>query len=296
MRETRGWARSQRSADGKNFWNTFHCCAILATMSATPSDDAVTQPPNQQELLDLVLGSPAAVAVHDRDAWLGLFAQRHVVEDPVGGRPVLGGLYDRRSRTRGGEPLARFYDTFIAPNDIRFHVEHDDIVSGLDVVRDVTIETRLGHGVVAKAPMHLLYETTLDDGAPRIRRIAAHWEVAPMFAQVAGVDRAKLAVGLGMGARMLRLQGLGGTLAFGLAVRSVGERGKHAVRQLVADAERADRRALELLGGRVVKDITKIIAAGDTVTATCTLDGEHAVLFCYLNRKTMRVVRAVVYR
>ncbi|WP_305094678.1 transporter [Prescottella sp. R16] len=255
----------------------------------------MTTTPTRQELLDLVLGSPAAVAVHDKNAWLGLFAQRHVVEDPVGGRPVLGGLYDRRSRSRGGAPLDRFWDTFIAPNDIHFHVEHDDIVSGLDVVRDVTIETRLGDGVVAQAPMHLLYETTLDDGPPRIRRIAAHWEVAPMFAQVAGLDRAKLGVAAGMGARMLRLQGLGGSLAFGLAVRSVGERGKQAVRRLVADADRGDRRALDLLGGRPVRDLTKIVAAGDTVTATCTVDGAHAVLFCYLNRATRQVTRTVLY-
>lgn len=277
-------------------WNTFHRCAILAAMPATPTaTPAVTRAATAQELLDVVLGSPAAVAVHDKKAWLGLFADRHVVEDPVGGRPVLGGLYDRRSRVRGGEPLARFWDTFIAPNDIRFHVENDDIVSGLDVVRDVTIETRLGGGVVAKAPMHLLYETTLDDGAPRIRRIAAHWEVAPMFAQVAGIDRAKLGVAAAMSARMLKLQGLGGSIAFGLAVRSVGERGKQAVRRLVDDAQRGDRRALDLLGGTAVENVTKLIAAGDAVTATCTVDGAHAVLFCYLNRRTTEVTRAVVY-
>jgi len=263
-------------------------------MSATPIETTtITRTTTAQELLDLARQSPAAVAAH-KTAWLELFADRHVVEDPVGGRPVLGGLYDRRSHVRGGGPLARFWDTFIAPNDIRFHVENEDIVNGLDVIRDVTIETRLGGGVVAKAPMHLVYETTLDEGAPRIRRIAAHWEVAPMFAQVAGVDRAKLAVAAGMSARMLRLQGLGGSLAFGLAVRSVGERGKRSVRRLVADARRGDTAALALLGGQVVDNVTKIIAAGDTVTSTCTVDGEHAVLFCYLNRKTVQVVKAVV--
>lgn len=265
-------------------------------MSATPAGPTtITRTATPEDLLELARQSPAAVAVHDKKAWLGLFADRHVVEDPVGGRPVLGGLYDRRSHVRGGEPLARFWDTFIAPNDIRFHIENVDIVSGLDVVRDVTIETRLGGGVVAKAPMHLLYEATLDDGAPRIRRIAAHWEVAPMFAQVAGIDRAKLGVAAAMSARMLRLQGLGGSLAFGLAVRSVGERGKRAVRRLVESAQRGDRTALELLGGRAVADVTKLIAAGDAVTATCTVDGAHAVLFCYLDRKTMQVTRAVVY-
>ncbi|MFE3290916.1 transporter [Rhodococcus sp. NPDC059234] len=251
--------------------------------------------PTAADLLALAHASPAAVAVHDRQAWLDLFARRHVVEDPVGGRPVLGGLYDRRSGRRGGEPLARFWDTFIGPNDIRFHVERDDIVSGLDVVRDVTIETRLGGGVTARAPMHLLYETTLDDGEPRIRRIAAHWEVAPMFAQVAGIDPAKLKVGMGMGARMLRLQGLGGTLAFGAAVRSVGKAGKQVVERLVESAQRGDERSLRLLGGAKVTDLTKLIAAGDTVTASCTVDGNPAVLFAYLNRKNHTITECRVY-
>jgi hypothetical protein len=251
--------------------------------------------PTAEDLLALALASPAAVAVHDKQAWLDLFARRHVVEDPVGGRPVLGGLYDRRSGRRGGAPLARFWDTFIGPNDIRFHVEGEDIVSGPNVVRDVTIETRLGGGVTARAPMHLLYETTLDDGAPRIRRIAAHWEVAPMFAQVAGIDPAKLKVGLSMGTRMLRLQGVGGTLAFGAAVRSVGKAGKRAVVQLVESAQRGDARAQQLLGGVEVAGLTKLIAAGDAVTASCTADGRPAVLFAYLDRKANSVSECVVY-
>lgn len=246
-------------------------------------------------LLALAHASPAAVAAHDKQAWLDLFAYRHVVEDPVGGRPVHGGLSDRRSGERGNAPLARFWETFIAPNDIRFQVEREDIVDGLNVVRDVTIETRLSGDVTAKAPMHLLYEATVDDGAPRIRRIAAHWEVGPMFAQVAGVSPAKLRVGAGMGARMLRLQGLGGSLAFGAAVRSVGAPGKRAVQRFVESAASGNGEALRMLGGRTVTDLTKTIAAGDTVTASCTVDGRHAVLFAYLNRKDLRVIDARVY-
>ncbi|MFG1780973.1 transporter [Rhodococcus oryzae] len=256
-------------------------------MSANPSTD---------DLLALARSSPTAVAVHDKAAWLGLFARQHIIEDPVGGRPVLGGLYDRKSGRRGGDPLARFWDTFIAPNDISFDIEHEDIVDGLHVVRDVTIETRLSAGVVARAPMHLLYEATLDDGEPRIRRIAAHWEVTPMFAQVAGVSPERLTVAGSMSARMLRLQGLGGTLAFGKAALSVGKKGKDAVRRLVDSAQRGDATALKMLGGNVITDLTKVIAAGDAVTATGTVDGAHAVLFAYLDRKTLTVSECKVYR
>lgn len=248
------------------------------------------------DLLALAHASPTAVAAKDKDTWLGLFARYHVVEDPVGGRPVVGGLYDSRSHRRGGAPLGRFWDTFIAPNDIRFHTERDDIVDGLTVVRDVTIETRLGGDVVARAPMHLLYEATLDDGQPRIRRIAAHWEVGPMFAQVASVDPAKLKVGAAMAGRMLRNLGVGGSIAFGGAVRSVGDPGKQAVLRLIDSASAGDAEALRALGGRTVTAPTKVIAAGDAVTVSCTSeDGTPAVLVCYLDRRTLGVVRAVVY-
>ncbi|MFC7447200.1 transporter [Rhodococcus daqingensis] len=251
--------------------------------------------PTADDLLALARSSPSAVAVHDKAAWLGLFARQHIIEDPVGGRPVLGGLYDRRSGKRGGDPLARFWDTFIAPNDISFDIEREDIVDGLHVVRDVTIETRLSASVVARAPMHLLYEATLDDGEPRIRRIAAHWEVTPMFAQVAGVSPGRLAVAASMSARMLRLQGLGGSVAFGKAALSVGEKGKAAVRRLVDSAQRGDAHALKMLGGNAITDLTKVIAAGDAVTASGTVDGAHAVLFAYLDRKTLNVTECRVY-
>ena len=35
--------------------------------------------------LALVERSPAAVAVHDKAAWLALFTRYNIVEDPVGG-------------------------------------------------------------------------------------------------------------------------------------------------------------------------------------------------------------------
>ena len=77
------------------------------------------------DCLRFVEGSPAAVGDHDKAAWLELFARYNIVEDPVGSRPHLSGVYDGRSRRRGSGPLARFWDTFIAPNQIRFQVDHD---------------------------------------------------------------------------------------------------------------------------------------------------------------------------
>ena len=81
----------------------------------------------------------------------------------MGSRPHLSGVYDARSRRRGAGPLGRFWETFIAPNQIRFLVEND-FVDGLDVVRDLTIEITMAPGVVVHTPMHLLYELREEAG------------------------------------------------------------------------------------------------------------------------------------
>ncbi len=91
------------------------------------------------ELLATVARSPAAVAAGDRAAWVSIFAHFNIVEDPVGSRPHHSGIFDAKAGKRCQAPLERFFDTFIAPNDIRFHVDRD-IVCENHVVRDLTIE------------------------------------------------------------------------------------------------------------------------------------------------------------
>ncbi len=106
--------------------------------------------------LAAVMRSPEAVGIHDKDAWLSIFASYNIVEDPVGSTPHVSGVYDSRSRRRDNAALSRFYDTFIAANEISFHVERD-IVCGLKVVRDLTIEIKMSAKVTVHVPMHLMY-------------------------------------------------------------------------------------------------------------------------------------------
>ena len=89
---------------------------------------------NDADCLALIEKSPAAVAVQNKAAWMDIFARYSLVEDPVGSTPHLSGVYDCRQGYRGRERLSRFYDTFIAPNKIRFQVDRDT-VCGLHVVR-----------------------------------------------------------------------------------------------------------------------------------------------------------------
>ena len=98
------------------------------------------------ELLAVVERSPAATAVHDRTAWVGLFTADGRVEDPYGSRPHV-----------GTEQIGRFYDTFIWPRQIIFHRDFD-VVAGATVVRDLMLEIGMGAGVTLNVPMHLRYD------------------------------------------------------------------------------------------------------------------------------------------
>ena len=109
-------------------------------------------------------------------------------------------------------------------------------------------------------PAHLHYTVAPD---LKILRMAAHWEPAPVFAQLLKPKRQEVRSLATMSARMLRHLGLGGTTEFALAVRSVGRRGKTAVLDHLGDS---------------VQNVHKVIAAADTVSLSCTVDGKPAVV------------------
>lgn len=220
-----------------------------------------------QDVYDVVRSSPAAVAAHDKEGWIALFDTDYVIEDPVGWRPV-----------RGGD-ISAFWDAFIAPNDIRFDVHHDWI-DGLHVVRDVTVVTTLGTGLQVRTPAHLRYELVDRDGALKIERMAAHWEVLPNIAQLMRPRATHLRSMATMNGSMLRNLGMRDTARFLGAVRSVGARGKQVVRGYL------DTR---------VDDVDKVIASGNVVTTNCTVDGQPAAVIATLDRTTRAVQDCRIY-
>ena len=114
---------------------------------------------NRDDLLAAVERSPQAFTVHDRTAWVAVFADDARVEDPVGSSPHVG--YDQ---------IYRFYDTFIGPRDIKFHRDLD-IVSGGTVVRDLELEVSMGSAVTMYIPAFLRYDLREVDGDRRVRRV-----------------------------------------------------------------------------------------------------------------------------
>ncbi len=196
---------------------------------------------NPEACMACVEGSPAAVAVHNKTEWLALFADCAVVEDPVGSKPQIN-LRD----SRGQSSLERFYETFIASNDIRFHVDHDVICAGA-VVRDLDIEIRMSPKVIVRVPMHLLYELTSETGEVRIKRLAAHWELGPMVRQQMRYGLASAVVGFHAFWRMLKNMGLSGVQGFAQARETIGDVGKQKVEAFVAAFNKRNERAFAAL-------------------------------------------------
>ncbi|GAB10573.1 hypothetical protein GOARA_061_00120 [Gordonia araii NBRC 100433] len=237
--------------------------------------------PTRNELLTAVDESPAAVAAHDKDRWLSLFAPTAIVNDPVGSAPH-----------RGVEQLSRFYDTFIAPNDIRFHVNHD-IVCGLDVLRDLTIEIAMSDRVTLFVPAHLRYAMTEN---ARIDGLYAHWELPAMVAQLLGNGLPAAAVSSRLAVGLLRNQRVAGSLGFARGFAGVGPRTKRRAVELLdglgagANPEEAfvpspvlrfgteTVRSPAELGARLAGwRMGKTIAAGNVVSATLTDGRSHAL-------------------
>jgi len=184
------------------------------------------------QLLEVAKASPKAVASHDGEAWVSLFSRHGIIEDPVGSKPHHGGLHDGISGIRGSGPLRRFYDTFIAPNEITFDVAQD-LVANPFVVRDAEIEIVMGPGLNVRVPMHLVYEVTEEDGVLKIAHLRAHWEMIPMVRQVLAKGWPGVKTMCRLGLRMIGNQGVGAVLGFSQGMIGIHGVGKKAVERFV---------------------------------------------------------------
>lgn len=243
----------------------------------------------ETELLAVVERSPAATAVHDRAAWIGLFTADARVEDPYGSRPHV-----------GRDSIGRFYDSCIGPRQIIFHRDFD-VVVGAAVVRDLMLEIVMAPGVTLNVPMHLRYDLRESNGTWAVERLRAHWELPTMAVQMLRHGAKALPVVPGFGADLIRNQGVGGTLGFLAGLRRPGRREKACARRLLDAAVSGDEltvrrslgeRAAASLGeatpmtvGELVDRLRsgrwrKLIAAGDTVSASVSTPSGRGVVYC----------------
>jgi hypothetical protein len=192
-------------------------------------------PLSRTEILALVARSPACVAAHDRDGWLALFADDAAIEDPVGSpaAPKSTGV------------LARFWDAFIAPNQIRFDVRAD-YTFGSSTLRDALIHTTTPGGVSVDVEAYLEYRLAPD--GQRVERMRAFWSLPTMvlFVLTSG-PRAWFAM-TGLFANMLRHLGFSWVFRYLASLwRAVGSRGADRARAIAEALSRRDEARLATL-------------------------------------------------
>lgn len=207
--------------------------------------------------LAFVTQSPVLCAAHDRAGWVGLFARDGQINDPVGSRPH-----------EGRQAIEKFYDTFIAPNQIAFDVEHD-IVSGMSVMRDLTLTSTMATGLAIPVPMHLRYDLVQDNGTLKIHRLYAHWELPVLLLKQLGSVMGWITA-MQLTPSLLRHQGFGGLMGFMRGLFGRGRAGRKAAEAFLAAASRGDPASAALLSQTDLRGVRwrKVLAAGDYVTVT----------------------------
>jgi hypothetical protein len=217
------------------------------------SDANGGQTPISNSLISFVAQSPQLCAAHDKAGWVALFARDGQINDPVGSKP-----HD------GHAAISRFYDTFIAPNALKFDVERD-FVSGMSVMRDLTLTSTMATGLAIPVPMHLRYDLVVEDGALKIHRLYAIWELPVLLRQQLGSFKGWV-TSMQLTPQLLRHQGLVGLVGFMRGLSGVGDAGKRAALAHIAAAPE--------FAGAVVG---KVLASGQYVGVTLTRYGQRGV-------------------
>jgi hypothetical protein len=177
----------------------------------------------------------------DRSGWVGLFTPDGRVEDPVGSRPHI-----------GPDQISAFFDTFIGPRQISYR-SNADIVSGSTVVRDLTLDVRMGSAVQMAIPAFLRYSIRESGGDLKVAELQAYWELPPMIVQFGSYGLRAAPPGLALGRALLANQGLGGTAGFLRGLRRVGGHARRALDELLVALSGGDEiTTRRLLGGATV--------------------------------------------
>jgi ketosteroid isomerase-like protein len=112
--------------------------------------------------------SRAAAIARDKAAWLDVFAEDAVVEDPIGPSH-----FDPEGKGhRGKEAIAAFFDMAIAPSELEFHFE-DTFICGNE-------EAKVGHILITASGFRVKAEGVFtyrvnEDG--KITALRAYWEM-----------------------------------------------------------------------------------------------------------------------
>ena len=125
------------------------------------------------------LNSMRNVKAKDKTAWLALFADEAVIEDPVGVSPLDPGGQGHR----GKAAIGRFWDAVIAPGDIEMRVR-ESYPSGNECANVVSLVNRMPGGIEIGTDCVIVYRV---DTQGKIVSLRAFWEFAKVAAQLTAV-------------------------------------------------------------------------------------------------------------
>lgn len=115
------------------------------------------------------IASMTAVEAGDRDAWLALFADDAIVQDPIGASP----LDPTGEGHRGPDAIAAFYDNVIGPNEVRF-VIRESWEADREVANVGRITTTMADGTVVHTDGVFTYRI---DDAGKVAALRAYWSI-----------------------------------------------------------------------------------------------------------------------
>jgi SnoaL-like domain len=238
------------------------------------------------DILTAARRSLEAAGRGDRSGWVGLFTPNGRVEDPVGSRPHI-----------GPDRIGAFFDTFIGPRQLS-HRDNADIVSGSTVIRDLTLDVRMGSAVEMAIPAFLRYSVRQSGGELKVAELQAYWELPPMIVAFGAHGLRAAGPGLALARALLTNQRLEGAAGFLRGFRRVGGQARRELDSLLTAVSTGDEvTTRRLLGGAAVilgdaspigldqlagrlrgARFTKYIAAGPAIAVSVVDGAGHGVL------------------
>ncbi len=119
---------------------------------------------------DASLASMEAVETGDKEAWLALFAEDAVIQDPIG----VSALDPTGEGHRGPAAREAFYDMIIGPNTITFDIVRSHAGGDHEVANVGTISSTMADGSVVHTDLVITYY--IDDEA-KVTALRAYWEM-----------------------------------------------------------------------------------------------------------------------
>jgi ketosteroid isomerase-like protein len=112
----------------------------------------------------------------DKAAWLELFADDALIQDPVGVSP----LDPKGSGHRGREAISAFWDMAVAQGNVQFDV-HASHACGDECANVASITNTLPGGVVITTDVVIVYRV---NGVGKVVSLKAYWEFAKLESQL----------------------------------------------------------------------------------------------------------------